>query len=110
MQKYEGRCKILFADQKVNVAAARDVYARAKPPKKQGASETVIWKSSGPMGQSSGLKVVWDRKSRERGVGGRQAGRTRDRGDEDGEFLFSCEEGVTVVSKGCSEMTVHAAA
>ena len=31
----------------MNVAAARDVYARVKQPKKKGAIETLIWKSSG---------------------------------------------------------------
>ena len=47
----------------------------------------------------------------EEGRGLRQTARgSRDGGDEDGEFRFSCGEGATVVSKGCSDMKVREAA
>ena len=98
-----------FANQKVNVAAARDVYARVNQPKENGASETLIWKSSGPVGQSSRLRVGLGQEEEGRGL--RQTARgSRDGGDEDGEFRFSCGEGATVVSKGCSDTKVNAAA
>ena len=93
MQKYEGRCKIIFADQKVNVAAARDVYARVKQPKKKGASETLIWKSSGPMGQSSRLRLDLGQEEEGRGVDGRPHEGLRTRGCRVSVFMWRRNNG-----------------